>query len=266
MIRRVRTSDGLVLYRSDALDAAGVAHGFTTRLGGASPGPRDSLDLGPPDPDADATRTDEYQTNLDRLLGALDRPAADLVRTSQVHGNAVFDGTSFDTGSAPPAADAIITDDARQVLLVRTADCVPILLSDRRGSAVAAVHAGWRGLVAAAPGHTVSAPRARFAVEPGDLVAAIGPCISLERYEVGDEVADAFEAEGLGEAVDRESFGRPHVDVRRAAKVRLLAAGIDEAAIEVSDRCSSRDEGEFYSYRRDGLTGRMGAVIAPRDA
>jgi YfiH family protein len=242
--------EGLVGYRSPSLAALGVPHVFTTRHGGAS-----ELDLG--------DLGEESLARLVRAAGALLSPRTRVVSLKQVHGDCVFEARRAEPRE-PPCADALVSELPDRLLLVRTADCVPVLIARADGRRVAAVHAGWRGLV----GGVI--PRALEALGPrgtGEPVAAIGPCLSVERFEVGPEVAEAFERAGLGAAVVARAGRRPHVDLVRAAQLQLARGGVGE--IDASDRCTWNDA-DFFSYRRDvthgslGTTGRQGAAIAAR--
>ena len=126
---------------------------------------------------------------------------------------------------------------------------------------MAAVHAGWRGVVA----NVVANAIAKLG-EPRRLLAAIGPCIGMEAFEVGPEVLAAFEkAFGPDAQLERRAGGKGRVDLRQAVRSQLIRASLSTDRIDVSDRCTHRDAGEFYSHRRDrGVTGRMAAIIAPR--
>jgi YfiH family protein len=151
---------------------------------------------------------------------------------------------------------------------VHVADCVPVLVARADGRLVAAVHAGWRGLVAGVIPRTLERLAAAGADLPGcPLVAAIGPCLSRERFEVGPEVAEAFEGAELAPSVSRARAGvRARVDLRHAALLQLRAGGVER--IDVSDRCTYEDAAELWSHRRDvthgarARTGRLGAFIA----
>ena len=189
------------------------------------------------------------------------------VHLDQVHGASCFDADG-DLPPTPPRADAAVTTRPGRVLSVRTADCVPILLADRHGSRVAAIHAGWRGLVAG----VIPSALARFGDtdDPAELLAAIGPCLSREHFEVGPEVAHAFCARGLEQVVVRTEGSRPHVDLAQAAERQLRAAGVEE--VERAHLCTWKEESLFYSHRRDvtaggrSRTGRQGALIAVRNS
>ena len=273
MLERVEHENGVVTYESPLLRGLGVVHGFSTRLGGISRPPYDSLNLGPlvkGEGDANTSISENYR-RLRRALGLERRPRAEA---RQVHGWAVWHvhGRPVRLEDAP-RADAMVTGDPSRMLTIRTADCVPVLLAGRDGEVVGAIHAGWRGVVGGVVGQTVEAMRTRLGaeveVEGGEVVAAIGPCISAEHFEVGPEVVEAFESAGLGEArVVVAGEARARLDLRSAVRLQLLRAGVAGRCIDMSDRCTYRDAGEFFSHRRDVThggamnTGRMAAVIA----
>jgi len=153
------------------------------------------------------------------------------------------------------------------VLAIRTADCIPILLAINDGKIVAAIHAGWRGIIA----NIIPRGRQellRLAGSNGtQLLAAIGPCISKPHFEVGPEVLAEFERTfGANAPIERTANGKGHVDLPRAAHLQLLACGLSHDQIDTTDRCTFRDADEFFSHRRDhGMTGRMAALIGVRD-
>jgi hypothetical protein len=165
-------------------------------------------------------------------------------------------------------ADILASDDRDAALAIQTADCVPILLADTRSGAVAAAHAGWRGLAARVPATAVGALATSFGSRAADLVAAIGPSISAERYEVGRDVRERFDAAGFER--DRLAAWFPTVtrddhwlfDGWQSARDQLEAAGVPAAAIHVAQLCTATYPDLFCSYRRDGTqAGRMAAVV-----
>ena len=220
-----------------------LTHGFTTRRGGASTGRYASLNLGGrwgDEPEA----VDE---NLRRVAEWADYEPGDLIRVRQVHGDRVVHATEVEGGTE---ADGLWAqrEDAAQIVGVMTADCVPILVCDRRGSVVAATHSGWRGTVANIAARTVEALTAQPGVEAGEQLAAIGPCIELAAFEVGDEVAEQFEPR----FVSREHGPKPHVDLVACVRAQLEAAGIPADQIERVGGCTHADPETYFSYRRDG--------------
>jgi hypothetical protein len=252
--------NGVVYYASAKLDAVGVRHAFSTRIGGTSPPPFDSLNLGNPSgcgPRDDYHRIWANYSRLTLSIGCGDEPP---LRVHQVHGREVAcveAGKAFDTGRK---ADALVSRDSQRVISVRTADCVPVLLCSGDGRIVAAVHAGWRGIVAG----VIPAAVGQMLQGASTMLAAIGPCIGSEAFEVGPEVLEAFTHVFADAApIARTSDGRATVDLRLAARMQLLSSGLRESNIDSTDRCTVTHRDEFFSHRRErGITGRMAAVIA----
>jgi YfiH family protein len=222
----------------------------TTRAGGVSRGGYASLNL------ADHVGDDPacVARNRQRLVERLSLPAAP-VWLRQVHGVTVVDAGQFD---APAGADASVAAQAGVVCAVLTADCLPLLLCDRRGTRVAAAHAGWRGLAAGVIEATVAA----MACPAGELLVWLGPAISGQAYVVGDEVRAAFVSH---EAAATQAFrpapdGGWQADLYALARQRLAALGV--TAVYGGTHCTFREAARFYSYRRDGArSGRMASLI-----
>jgi YfiH family protein len=170
----------------------------------------------------------------------------------QVHGTRAVKLGTGDFAAGPPEADAVIGDRAGDICVVRTADCLPVLLCARDGREIAAIHAGWRGLAGGIIEETLIA----LATPADELLAWFGPAISQAAFEVGPEVRERFgpwgRIEGLFVGNDR---GRLQADLYGLARARLRAAGV--AAVYGGDLCTYADVDRFYSYRRDGETGRM---------
>ncbi len=175
---------------------------------------------------------------------------------TQVHGVAVLDAAALPD---QPTADACISTTPGAVCVMMTADCLPVLFSDRAGTVVGAAHAGWRGLAAGVLEATVAAMRARGAQ---DIIAWLGPAIGPEQFEVGAEVREAFLAQqSTAEQAFRAYPGRPGkylADIYALARQRL--AGVDVHEVSGGGLCTVTDP-RFYSYRRDKTTGRMGSLI-----
>lgn len=201
--------------------------------------------------------------------------AACLVRAQQVHGTSIVVRRRGDpaAGSDAPLAqaDILLSDDPSLVLAIQTADCVPLLMADRATGAVAAAHAGWRGLASGVPRVTIDALAKTFGTHPTDLVAAIGPSICAARYEVGEDVRQRFEHAGYAAAQLARWFlpgaRASHWQFDGWASVRdqLEAAGVPPDAIHESGLCTAGDPELLCSYRRDGKqAGRIAAAIRPR--
>ena len=265
-MRRETADNGVVYYASDLLRAAGVRHAFSTRIGGASDGVFASLNLGNPSGCELQDAGERIEENYQRLQATIGCAAMERCRANQVHGAGVLHlrtGEPFENGRK---ADAIVSDDPARLAAVRVADCVPVLLATRDGRLVAAVHAGWRGVIAGVVAKAVAEMSDRSRARSRDILAAVGPCIGMDAFEVGGEVIAEFERVFESAApIRRRDDGKGYVDLRRAVRQQLMNMGLPDESIDVSDRCTFRDADEFYSHRRDnGVTGRMAALIAPR--
>ncbi len=266
-MREVLVSEGgfdLPLIQSAAI-GDGFRHGFTTRRGGVSAGPFESLNLGGKWGDMPA-HVAENQRRLGIAAGHR-RPFF----ATQVHGadSAWVTRDAALQDVAPMRADALITATPGIALGVYVADCVPVLIADVRSGACAAVHAGWRGTVA---GVLASALR-RMVAEQGsqlsDLRVAIGPAIGPCCFEVGPEVVVAVEAtfataQAAAAILPAGAAGRrrPHVDLWTLNRLAAESAGVSPGAIDVAGACTHCDPDRFFSYRRDrGSTGQMVAFI-----
>lgn len=189
---------------------------------------------------------------------------------SQVHEVDVAVVRAGSDGWLPPRADVIVSDDPSSAIVVRVADCAPVLVADRRLGAVGAAHAGWRGTVRRAASVLVAAMTRTFGSDPGDLVAAIGPCLGPCCGEMGGEVVEAFRAAGHGEADLGRWFrtgasGRPHFDLWAANRDHLLAAGVPAPQVCTAELCTKTHQTLLHSYRAHGPgAGRMAAVIRAR--
>ena len=231
-----------------------VAHGrrsaewvFTDRLGGASSGPYSELNLGGSVGDDPACVADNRRT----VAAMVECTGLALVR--QVHGRDVALLRAIP--DEPPAADAVITDQAGLAIAVQVADCVPVLLADLAGGRVAAVHAGWRGVVA----DVVGAALEQMA-PAGQVQAWVGPAICPSCYEVSAQVRDEV-ADQVPEAAAWTRAGTPAVDVRGGVLAQLRRHGIEG---ELIGGCTFEDP-RLYSYRRDTTTGRQAGVIVMRE-
>jgi len=243
-------ADGTRVLRSALLLDAGFDHAFSTAVG--PNGAR--FDLSRPGASPLDSPPNELTANLRRFAAAIADDAV-IASPRQVHGTAIAGAdVAEDT-----EADLVASADPSLLAAVRTADCVPILLACRRHGTVIAVHAGWRGLIANAPAAAVRHLVAGGST-PDDLVAAIGPAIGGDAFEVGPEVAEAFANAGLADTVEPRS-PRPHVNLHAAAQRLLRDAGLAADAIDGEPICTASTPG-FFSHRRDrGRTGRHLSAI-----
>ncbi|MCG9065017.1 peptidoglycan editing factor PgeF [Laribacter hongkongensis] len=221
----------------------------TTRDGGVSLAPYASLNLGQHVGDDPAAVAE----NRARLRACL---PAEPFWLNQVHGIGVQEACA-DAPDVPPDADAGFTRQPGVVCAIMTADCLPMLLADRSGSVVAAAHAGWRGLC----NGIIEATIARMAVPANDILAWLGPAIGPDAFEVGPEVRAAFMAHDptAASAFTAIPDGKYLADIYLLARQRLNACGVTE--VHGGDACTVTERERYFSYRRDGRTGRMASLI-----
>lgn len=222
----------------------------TTRQGGVSVAPFASLNLG------DHVGDDPYAVARNRMIvGDVLRLPTEPLWLQQVHG---ADVCGMDVGTCYPTGDASVALRKNQVCVVMTADCLPVLFCDKAGTRVAAAHAGWRGLQAGVLEQTL----AKLDCPPADVLAWLGPAIGPQAFEVGAEVREAFmQHDPAAQAAFQPSAnaGKWLADIYLLARQRLAAAGV--SAISGGDLCTYTDAQRFFSYRRDGQTGRMACLI-----
>ncbi len=226
----------------------------TTCTGGLSQGPYQGLNLALHVGDDPKT----VLQNRELLIAEAGLPTEPFW-LEQVHGTCVIEYPvqGFVQGFSVPKADASVAFRPLQICAVLTADCLPVLLCDRAGTRVAAVHAGWRGLCAG----ILEATIARLKVDPQSLMAWLGPAMSVKHYEVGSEVFEAFKSDERVEGFVKTGTDKWHCDLYALARKRIKSLGVDSAAIYGGDDCTYEDQQRFYSYRRSGVTGRMGTLI-----
>jgi YfiH family protein len=218
---------------------------------------------------------DERAAAWNDVARALDVDAAHLSRLHQVHGASVV---VLRRGDSPwpsdhplPDADVVVSNDPSRALAIQTADCVPLLIADSRSGAVAAAHAGWRGLAAGVPGVAVRALAEAFGSRPDDLFAALGPSISAPNYEVDTTVRSAFEAARHSPAdlgrwfITAERPAHWYFDGWAAALDQLAASRVPPDQLFTSRLCTASHPDILCSYRRDGKhAGRIAGAIRAR--
>jgi YfiH family protein len=241
------TAPKIDCIRPDWAAPASVRACVTTRTGGYSSGPWAGLNL------ADHVGDDPAAVSANRVLlrAALVLPGEPRW-LHQVHGTDVLG-----PGQPPGCADACFSDRPGEVCVVLTADCLPVFFCDRAGTRVAVAHAGWRGLLAGVLERTVE----RLGVPAGEILAWLGPAIGPAVFEVGDEVREAFLAADPASAACFAAHGAGHwlADLYALARQRLAGCGI--GPVGGGDLCTLSDPERFYSYRRDGVSGRMASLI-----
>ena len=234
-------------------------HAFvTTRSGGVSNAPYDSLNLG------DHVEDDLKSVLTNRALIAAHLPSEPIWMT-QTHSTIVSTPKSREHWNTPINADAAVSNIPGEVLTILTADCLPILFASRDGAVIGAAHAGWRGLSAGVIENTVTEMRNLSGqLLTKDIIVWLGPAIGPDSFEVGQDVVKAFEELDIPMSISAFSpiagkSGKYLANIYQLARARLSVLGVH--AIFGGDRCTVKESKEFFSYRRDGKTGRFASFI-----
>lgn len=241
-------SDGLPFFQAEWPAPANVKTLVSTRNGGVSQAPYSSLNVGGHVGD----RPENVARNREIVQAAVPVPPAYL---NQTHSSIVL--PAADVPGSTPEADASFDRTGRAACAVMTADCLPVLLCDRAGTVVAAAHAGWRGLAGGILQNTVAAMQG----DPGEIMAYLGPAIGPDAFEVGEDVREAFchlhsAAENAFEGI---GGGKYLADIYTLARQILRREGVN--LIYGGTHCTVLERDTFFSYRRDGQTGRMVSMI-----
>ncbi len=228
-----------------------VQAGFSTRSGGVSPMPYGSLNLGL----STADSNENVLQNRTLAAAHFGLTRDDMAIAGQVHGSSVL---TVDTPGLFPGYDGLVTNKPGLLLSISAADCAAVLLADPISGVIGACHAGWRGHVAAVVDHTLEA-MVQLGANPSRVQAYIGPCISVDRFEVGEEVAAQFGSE----FVERKpEWPKPHINLTGSIRSNLIRCGVDSLTIEASEQCTMTDSDFFFSHRgQQGVTGRMMGFI-----
>lgn len=252
------------LFSFEKFPDTGLFHFVTTIHGGAGKGAYHAFNLGAYCGDSVYTVAE----NRRLLAEVLEIGVEDIFVPYQTHGDKVCI-IDEEFMSLPEAeridrlngVDALITGIKNICIGITTADCVPVLVFDPKKRVFAAIHAGWRGTVISIVEKTISYMVEYFDVDPSGLMAGIGPAISFDKFEVGDEVGKVFEDKGYdlsGISYRKKVTGKIHIDLKEANRLQLLNSNILFENIEVSDLCTFSEQGQFFSARRQGVhSGRM---------
>jgi polyphenol oxidase len=251
--------DGLIYYQFTQWKT--LPHGIFTRHGGVSQEPWASLNMGGNVGDEPSN----VRHNHDLMYECLGLNGSRVCTVWQVHSADVIVATEPNPEQRWLAqADSIVTDRLDTPLTMRFADCTPLLFFDPVQGVIGMAHAGWRGTVQGVGSKTVQTMVETYGCKPANIQAGIGPAISAERYQVGQEVVDAVQAyfgttDGLIQI--NPDTGSPHFDLWSANRLDLQRAGVEQ--IEVAEICTSKHNDEFFSHRAEkGRTGRFGAVLS----
>ncbi|MFQ3535127.1 MAG: peptidoglycan editing factor PgeF [Aggregatilineales bacterium] len=262
-MQRVEPSGGAIYYQFEQwANEPALKHAIFTRLGGSSQAPFATLNVGSTVGDDPA----HVRANLSKIYETLSMDGRCACTVWQVHSaDCIVVERPHPTQSWLAQADGMVTNRPNLPLIMRFADCVPILLYDPKRRAIGIGHAGWRGTVGGMAQSLLHMMKAAYGTQPADVQAAIGPSISAARYQVGQEVVQAV-ASALGGAdglIHRDEHGHSYFDLWEANRRALEHAGVRQ--IEMSGLCTATHTHEFYSHRAEnGKTGRFAAVFMLR--
>lgn len=258
-----REKDGVKVLVSQKLEEYGFVNGFSTRLGGVSPFPENSLNLAGFDEDS----AENIFENRRRFLNVFEN-GFKFTSVWQIHSDLVkVVKNQADVENTEEKFDSLTSDLENLLIGVKTADCVPVLIGDTRTNAYAAVHAGWRGTVESIVIKAIEKMKENYGTRNEDLVCAIGPAATCENYEIGQEVIDAFAQNFTNSEhlFQKTREGHAKIDLHQANKEQLLSVGVFRENIDVAPFCTMERTDLFFSYRVEkrkfGKTGRLLSVI-----
>lgn len=261
---RLKENGQLKYYTVDELERTGlVKHCFTTRCGGVSENEYKSLNLRMNSGDSKENILRNYKIICDEI----DVNFENLVFSNQVHCDTIYRVGAEDMGNGitkpqrfDDGADALITNERNVPIVIFAADCVPVFFLDTRKRAIALAHSGWKGTVSRISQKCVQKMTEKFATDPRDVVAAIGPSIGVCHFEVGDEVAEVFRNE-FGDDV-LEKHEKYHVNMQKAIGMQLVEGGVSEENIVAADICTYCNSELLFSHRKTaGKRGVMAAIM-----
>jgi len=252
----------LSYFHFELFDQPGLIHGIFTRQGGISPAPWESLNLG----GLSGDRKENVVENRRRIFDAVGLQVESIYDAWQVHGtNVVCTDSPRPLDLAHVKADAILTDNPQVTLFMRFADCVPIFLYDPVRRVIGIVHAGWQGTIQQIARISVERMVSEYGANPGDILAAIGPSIGPDHYEIGSDVTEKVRAVFSAEAplLVENRHGRIFFDLWKTNRLILEKTGINQT--QVAGLCTACHTEHWFSHRAEhGKTGRFGALIALR--
>ena len=258
------TKNGITTLRFASL--SGCDHGFSTRAGGVSDTPFAALNMGFNRPEPRENIIENYH----RFCAANGLEFESMVLAAYAHGTNVEVITKNDRGRGidpdlPPlnTCDGLVTNDPDTVLLTLHADCLAYFVFDPVHQAIGLAHAGWRGTLGRIGRNLIETMSKNYGTFARDVLVGIGPGICGECYEVGEDVADSFEAEYGASVVTRFAESNPHIDITAASRLQFSECGVPAENISTADCCTHENESLFFSYRRDGkIWGKTGAMCA----
>lgn len=266
---RIVEKDGIKVLKFEELEKyPSIEHCITTRIGGVSEGPYESLNMGLL---TEEDQVEPTRENFRRVTSSFfGKTNDDVVRSDQVHGIKIQKVTSEDRGKGLmrerdfEEVDGFVTDEPGIILATAYADCTPLLFYDPEKQVIASVHSGWKGTLQRIGKEAVRIMNEDYGCSKDDIIAGIGPTIGPDRFEVGEEVYVQFrdEFERMDKILSGKKGDKYYLNLWEANREILEEAGLNPKNILIDDHCTYKNEDMFFSHRRDkGLTGRMAALI-----
>lgn len=261
-------SNGVVYFTMPNLEGIkGLKHAFTTRIGGVSKPPYDTLNMGARDFEDSSIR----KKNIELACEAAQLNASNIVAINHDHSVDVQVVTNDNAGEGifklynredRPISDALITADFDMPIMTLHADCIPVFFYDKKNRVISVCHAGWKGVYGDIVANVLKEMNKVFGSKYVDVLVAIGPCISVQGFEVGDDLAEQFEnAYKSYDIITPRIKGKHHIDIQKCCCLQILDNDIPKDNIHVADICTYLNGDIFYSYRRDKKCGSMGALM-----
>jgi len=245
----------------------GLKHAFTTRIGGISKPPYDTLNMGARDLEDSSIR----KKNIELVGEAIGLNVNNIVAINHDHSLDVEIVTTKNAGEGiysltaredRPISDAFITADYNLPIMTLHADCIPVFFYDKKNRVISVCHAGWKGVYGNIVSNVIDKMVEAFGTQRSDLLVAIGPCISVFGFEVSDDLAEQFEnAYKDYDIITPRINGKHHVDIQKCCCLQIVNKDVPKENIHMADMCTYLDKSLFYSYRRDKRCGSMGALM-----
>lgn len=261
---RENKKEGVVFYTIPAFDDTGlVRHGFSSRIGGVSTGPFESLCFSL----SREKNPDNFRANIRIFAGAAGVDYDKLTAVNYAHGDGIYSLVPADNGKGVsrandiPKCDALVCDNPDVAAITMHADCVPLFYLDSKTGVSCIAHSGWRGVVKCLPAKIVDYLTEKYGIDPADLLVGVGPHIMKCCFEVGEDVKNEF-SDNFGPEAYEERNGRFYADMQYSILTQLRDRNIAGKNITVADMCTSCRPDLFYSHRRDrGNTGAMASLM-----
>lgn len=257
---KIKTQEGVKVIECISITKRGFVAAFSTRLGGVSKLPKNSLNLALFSSDTE----ENVSENRRRFLSTLTTSQHEIITVKQIHSSDSHVVEKF-SPNITKSCDALLTNQKSLLLGIQTADCLPVLVADPKNQAVVGIHAGWRGTLSRIVEKSITRLVETYGSNPSDCIAATGPAIGQCCFEIGAEVKEAFEKEfsyGSSLFSRHQPNGKSHMDLRLANQEQLLSSGLKEENIFIWPDCTLCKMNLYFSYRGEIANGAVGRLLS----